>query len=373
MKRKRLALFAVGGVGVGIFSQGLPTIAKIVDRLSEKFDVTFYSLVPTDPGFRPSLYVLRSPPAWLRKLRIKGVLWLYLFMRFLYDHFRNRSQALLSFWGYPMGTFVVGLSKLLRVPSIVVILGAEVACLPAINYGQLRRPLSRRLVLETCARASKLVLISSYQLDILDKQGLRREDAHVIPWGADKEMFHFTEKSLAPPLKIVHVANLTEVKDQKTLVSAFGLLRKDVDAKLRFVGPDFMNGQIQNLTKELELMDDVEFLGAVPFSEIPEHYKWADIFLLTSLSEGQNGAATEAIMCGVLAVGTPVGLFKDLGAEATVIVKEGDPVDIAAKIKNIMNDPSAWKEKVTKAKEWATTHDFDWTIEQLTALIHQTT
>jgi hypothetical protein len=40
--KKRLAIFAPGGIGMGIFSQGVPAIATLVSRLAERFDLTFY-------------------------------------------------------------------------------------------------------------------------------------------------------------------------------------------------------------------------------------------------------------------------------------------------------------------------------------------
>lgn len=365
MKKKRLAIFALGGIAVGAFSQGLPTIQKIVDRLATELDITFYSLVSTDPGFRPAGYVIRSPPAWVARLPVPWLRWLVLLAFFAVDHLRARHQVLMSLWGYPMGTFVVGLARLVRRPSVVLILGGEVADLPAIGYGSLRHPRSRRLVMWTCRHASNLVLASNHQREILRQLGLARADAEVVPWGADPAQFAFHDKPVVPPLKIVHVANLTEVKDQATLIRAFALLRARRPAKLRMVGPDFMNGRIQALVEELKLQDDVEFTGVIPFARVVEHYRWADMFLLTSLSEGQNGAVTEAVACGVLAVGTPVGLVHDLGDEGAVIVTPGDPADIAAKIDAIAADRPTWERKLERARAWTVAHGFDWTIAEL--------
>jgi glycosyltransferase involved in cell wall biosynthesis len=165
------------------------------------------------------------------------------------------------------------------------------------------------------------------------------------------------------------VANLTPVKDQTTLVKAFAILRRDGLAKLRFVGPDFLHGQIHRLVADLGLADDVEFVGAVPHAQVAEHYRWADMFVLTSLSEGQNGALTEAITCGVLPVSTWTGLATDLGPEAAVIVKTSDPADVAQKIRAIAADPVAWESKAHKARAWAEAHDLTWTVAELGRVI----
>ena len=97
------------------------------------------------------------------------------------------------------------------------------------------------------------------------------------------------------------------------------------------------------------------------------------MFVLTSLSEGQNGALTEAVSCGVLAVSTWTGLATDLGPEAAVIVETSDPVDVAQKIRAIAADPAAWESKVRKAQAWADAHDLTWTVAELARVIRGVT
>jgi glycosyltransferase involved in cell wall biosynthesis len=370
--KKRLGVFLVGGIGGGIASQGVPAIVATTRGLADAFDVTVYSLTRPDPGFRAQGYTVCSPPAWLdaldapsrRKLR-----WPLLAARFLAEHRRCGHAAVLSFWGYPMGVLAVGLAHLVRRPSVVTIMGAEAASVPTIGYGQLRRPHTRKLVLETCRRASKVVLLSEYQRKNLHQFGLRRNDLEIIPFGSDVEKFKLRAKAREPPLKILHVANLTEVKDQATLVRGFALLRRDMDAKLRIVGPDYLAGNIHKLVADLGLHEDVEFVGPLAHASIPLQYDWADLFVLTSLSEGQCTALTDAAMSGVLQVSTAVGCAADQGEDAVVVVRPGDPGDLAAKIRAIASDPVEWQRKTVRARAWAEAHDLRWTIARFTDVI----
>ncbi len=130
-----------------------------------------------------------------------------------------------------------------------------------------------------------------------------------------------------------------------------------------------MNGALQRLAGELGLQDDVEFVGPVPHLEVPHHYHWADIFIMTSLSEGQCVALAEAAMSGVLLVSTPVGCIGDMGEGGAVVVRMGDPADVAAKIRAIVSDREQWDRKVASARAWAEKHDFRWTVERLTTVI----
>jgi glycosyltransferase involved in cell wall biosynthesis len=368
--RKRIATFLVGGLGGGIEGQGFPAIKNITEGLASTFDVSAHMLRPALATFRPAGYAFRSPPDWLdgraRKLR-----WPFLAADFLRQHRQRPFSALLSFWGYPMGTFTVALAALVGKPSVVVLMGAETASVPSIGYGYLGRPVMRRVILKTCAHASVVITVSDHQRQILREEGLRRDDVRVIPLGSDGSLFTFRPRSAAAgaPVRLLHVANLTQVKDQDTLIRGFALLRQNVDARLRIIGPDHLDGQLHRLAAELGVASHVEFLGGLPHSALPAHFDWADIFVLTSLSESQNNALTEAAMTGVLQVSTPVGTVRDLGDDIAVVIRPRDPVDLAAKIQAILSQPSLWRQKVMRARSWAERHDLNWTVNELTRVL----
>jgi glycosyltransferase involved in cell wall biosynthesis len=369
VSRKRLAIVSPGGIGGGAFAQGLPAIGTLVASLAERFDVTFYSLAPTQPGFTPARYRLRSPSPTVDAVPVKGLRWAALARRLFADHRAARHDRLLSLWGYPMGAFAVGLGRALGVPTAIMLLGAETADVPAIGYGHFRHGVTRRLVVETCRRTDALVAVSEAQLEALAARGLRRPDAHLVPIGAEPELFPFAPRPRRPPLKIVHAANLTAVKDQATLLRAFAHVRAAMDARLRIVGDGELRGTLEQLARDLGVADAVELAGAVPFTAMPEHYRWADMFVLTSLSEGQNRSLTEAALAGVLNVSTPVGHIAALGEAAAVVVRPGDPRDVADRILAIAGDPAGWDRRVQAAHAWAAAHDMSWTVARLTEIL----
>jgi len=372
MIRQRLAILSPGGIGHGAFSQGLPAIGSLVASLAERFEVTYYSLAPVDHGFAPPAgYRLRALPAAVDAINVRGVRWGEMTRRFLADHLASRYDRMLSLWGYPMGAFVVGLGRACRVPVAVMLLGAETADVPEIGYGQLGRPLGRRLVIETCRRADALVAVAQAQLDALARRGFARPDDHVVPIGAETELFPFEAKRRTPPLKLLHVGNLTAVKDQATLLRAFALLPRALEARLRIVGEGSLRGELDALLRELGIADRVELTGAVPFATMADHYRWADMFVLTSLSEGQNRALTEAAMCGVLQVSTPVGHIADLGETVAVVVRAGDPRHLADRIAGIASDAEGWNRRLRAARDWAATHDMAWTVDRLSRILEE--
>lgn len=353
-----------GGISGGINGQGFPLITQLVNKLAVDFDVTVFSLAAFSEGFHADTY-----KAYCVKSNVKPspFRWFSLIITFFRNYKIDRYDILYSFWGYPMGTLVVALGKITNRPSVVNILGAESANLSEIGYGHLRKFFSRRLVVWTCQRATELVAVSNSQLKLLRPYGVTRR-ATVIPWGVTKGLFK-TASELKLPLKIVHVANLTPVKDQGTLLKAFKLIRERIPSKLKVVGPDFLNGQIQKMAVALGLDGDVEFVGFVPHQRISEYYYWADVFMLTSLSEGQNNSITEAMMCGVLPVGTAVGILGDLGNEVGVVEQPRDHKTLANQLIRLYEQPAEWKRRQQAAQAWAEEHDIDWTIKQIGSLL----
>lgn len=354
-----------GGVSGGINGQGFPLITQIVNELATDFDVTVFSLASFSDGFQPEKYKAYCAP---RKVKSSIFRWISLIFLFFRNHKTARYDILYSFWGYPMGTLVVTLGKITVKPSVVNILGAESANISEINYGHLRKIFSRKLVVWTCQKATELVAVSGSQLKLLKPYGVTR-CATIIPWGVSKELFQ-SATDLKLPLKIIHVANLTPVKDQATLLNAFKLIRHRIPSKLKIVGPDFMGGKMQRLALDLGLDGDVEFVGFIPHQKIAEYYYWADVFMLTSLSEGQNNSITEAMMCGALPVSTSVGIMDDLGNAVGIVESPGDYQNLADQLIKLYGQPEEWKRRQQAAQTWAETHDLNWTIMQLGNLLN---
>ena len=276
--KKRIAAWMYGGIGTGHFSQGYPMLEKLLVGLSRSFEIVIYSKFPTNKDYQSSDFIIRSAPA---KIKWTPVRWFYLIIKFLKDHHHERFQLLFAFWGYPSGFLATLLSKILRIPCAVYILGSDAAGIPSINYGILHRPILRELALWTYRHTSLLLTISDFQKLQLQHHGILR--AITIPWGTELSEFRLTAKKPGPTLHIIHVGHLAPVKDQVTLLKAFALIEKEYPAELKIFGEDFLNGAIQKLCKDLSVEKQVQFLGVVPHRQMPQEYFWADMMLHLSL------------------------------------------------------------------------------------------
>ena len=119
----------------------------------------------------------------------------------------------------------------------------------------------------------------------------QEEVAH--PWFADSE----------PPV-ILSVGREARMKDYPTLVEAFGLARREVDARLVILGR--LSASYQAKLKSLAESHGVPGdLGFVDFDENPYRYmRRAALLALSSRWEGMPGVILEALACGTPVVST---------------------------------------------------------------------
>ncbi len=362
MDRKRIAAWTFGGIGTGHFSQGMPALEQLVNGLTTQFDVVVYSLASPNDGYHNANFTVRSPPSWLRYSFIR---WPSLASLFVFDHIKKRFDVALAFWGWPSGFIVAILGKLLRMPTAIYVLGADAASVPEINYGILHQPILRKILKWAYLRTNLLVAISQYQVDQLSRFGIRR-NVSIIPGGVDLRSYPFEVKEPGEILRFIHVGHISPVKDQSTLLKTFALINQQRKSELKIFGFDALNGKMQQLCRELAIDADVEFCDMVPRGEMPLHYRWADVMLHTSLSEGQCMALTEAAASGVLLAGTPVGLLYDLKGCAGITVKPGDYKGLAENILSVVEDTTSRERYVRAARAWSEHHPFEWTVRELT-------
>jgi glycosyltransferase involved in cell wall biosynthesis len=352
----------------------IPDLGNLVSRLSEWFDITVFtgSFGGTEPieflcGKARVIPV--SAPARSSFPRMLRSVW----SAFRKEHRKRPFQLLHGIWAYPGGTTAALLSSVYGIPFLVSVRGGESASVPAISYGLLLHPVLRRVTLSTCRRANALVVLTRYQATNLTRAGLEREDVHVIPAGAPSDWIADPKpKRPAPPYRILHVANLTEVKDQETLLRAFAAIRKSVDARLRIIGSDHLGGKIQALARALGIDAHVQFIDHIPHSQLKQHYEWAHVMLHTSLYEGQGVVLAEAAASGVAVCGTAVGLIADLGESCMKSCQPRDHVCLSAKTISLLKNQEEFANLTGNARSWASGHTGDRAAESYRRLYETT-
>src|SRR5699024_1135328 len=98
---------------------------------------------------------------------------------------------------------------------------------------------------------------------------------------------------------MVTAGRLVKEKDQLSLIRAFAKVNAQIPSELLILGEGELQTQLQKEARALEVEDRVHFIG---FQKSPyAYFHHADLFVLTSTTEGFGHVLVEA-----LATGTPV-------------------------------------------------------------------
>jgi glycosyltransferase involved in cell wall biosynthesis len=177
----------------------------------------------------------------------------------------------------------------------------------------------------------------------------------VIPPGAEPEFLVPQPRPFpgTSPFHLIHVANLTEVKDQETLLRAYAEINRTCKAELRIVGGDYLAGRIQRRARELGLSEGVSFTGFVPHEAMPEQFAWAHVLLQTSLHEAGGVAVAEAAAARVVIAGSATGLLADLADRCAVAIAPADSNALARAVCGLLAEPVRFMNLQEQAFQWA--------------------
>jgi sugar transferase (PEP-CTERM/EpsH1 system associated) len=153
------------------------------------------------------------------------------------------------------------------------------------------------------------------QQELAERTGLPREHIHVLANGVDTSRFSPTADKRAVRTTlglevdrpaIVCVSRLAPEKDLPTLLRAFAIVRQTLPtAELWFVGYGPEQIKLEVIARDIGITDNVRFFGQR--SDTETLLQAADVFALSSLSEGLSVALIEAAATGLPIVATDVG------------------------------------------------------------------
>ena len=158
----------------------------------------------------------------------------------------------------------------------------------------------------------------------------------VIPNAVDVDAVPQARHDGGPPL-VVAVGRLAEPKDALTLVRALaGVHDRQFTALLVGDGPD--RPSVEAEVRRLELQDVVALAGTR--DDVPELLAHADVFALSSRSEGAPLSILEAMAAGLPVVSSRVGGVPELvvDGETGLLVPPGDPAAMAAALGHLISD-----------------------------------
>lgn len=182
-------------------------------------------------------------------------------------------------------------------------------------------------------------------------------DIEVIPNFIDLEKFkkqkkdHF-KKAICPHGEslIVHTSNFRKVKRVMDVVNIFANIHQEIPAKLLMIGDGPEREKAEKLCRDLEIGDDVRFLGKL--EAVEEVLSVADLFLMPSEKESFGLAALEAMACEVPVISSNTGGLPELNVhgETGFLSPVGDVEDMTRKALFVLdkNNLPRFKENALK-------------------------
>src|SRR5262249_13859139 len=135
---------------------------------------------------------------------------------------------------------------------------------------------------------------------------------------------------------------LDPLYDNFTILRALARRKADGLAfQARFVGGGGLEQQTRSAARDLGLDSCVEFVGNVAHEAVPDHLRWADVYVSASVADGAPSSLFEAMASGVFPVVSDIRANRDWLEHRTTawLFPVGDDTSCAAGIRFALDSP----------------------------------
>lgn len=152
---------------------------------------------------------------------------------------------------------------------------------------------------------------------------------------------------------ITHISNFRPVKRIDDVVRVFEKISKEIPAKLILAGDGPERGNVENLARQLGVINDVVFLGKT--KAIERVLCMSDLFLLTSESESFGLSSLEAMASNVPVISTNTGGIPEVNIDgySGFLSNVGDVDDMAKNALRLLKDNALMQQFKGQARSQA--------------------
>jgi glycosyltransferase involved in cell wall biosynthesis len=366
----KIALVILGGLHPSGREQVVPSLLALCSELAKDHDVHAFALrhLRKAHSYQINGYTVHdlgrpSAPAGLTRWAQARALAAAMTARGPFD-------VVHGFWGDPAGALAVRMGRRFGVPSIATFDGGEFESLPHIDYGSQRTGPGRRAIREALA-ATRLHVCTEF---MARKAAAHGKTAVVIPLtsitagGGPDSHRPMRESSL----RLLQVASLSRVKNQRLLIDALAIVAADVEVHLDLVGEDTLGGELQRHAAAIGVSKRVTFHGFVPHDQLRPILANADVYVQTSLHEAAGVAVLEAAAHGLPVIGTRAGYVADWAPGCATAIDSPNAAALASAIVALHNNRGEAVAMSARARHWVMAHDARWVARQFNDLYGST-
>ena len=244
----------------------------------------------------------------------------------------------------------------------------------AVNHGtckegDLRYRLSRALETYVLKKADAITTIcEGLKIDIMDR-GINEEKITVIPNGVDINSFSCNEipdELLLQQLDLTgnavlgFIGSFYEYEGLALLIEALpDILKSRPKIKLLLVGGGIQEKFLKEKVQELDLKDNVIFVGRVAHDEINKYYNLVDIFVYPRLSMRLTEIVTplkplEAMAQGRLVIASDIGGHREMikNGKNGLLFEADNKNDLVEKVLQMMTQQNKWQKFKDNARKY---------------------
>lgn len=168
--------------------------------------------------------------------------------------------------------------------------------------------------------------------------------AEAVTNGADTEMFKRGAPALPPPppgrTRVIVPRRLFHKNGVEYFVRALPLVRAELDVEAVFIGDGPEREKLEQLARELGMLEFCLFMGARPNAEMPGLLSSASVAVFPSLMEATSVAALEAMSCGLPVAASNVGGLPEIVDDTVgTLFEPANPQDLATKLVALLKCP----------------------------------
>lgn len=360
----RVAMVVPGGVDESGTRNVIPALLWLIRRLSREIDLHVFSMRGES--------VARSWPlegATVHAVGGNGRRSMRTVRTILGRHRSEPFDVLHAFWASGPGVPAAAVARVTRSPLLLHVTGGDLVSLPGIGYGGRRGAIGRARVAFAIRSAKRLTVPSEAMAEELGALG---RSAERVPVGVDLATWPVRlpqPRDTGRPARLVHVASLNRVKDQRTLLRAMKhLVAAGIDFTLDIVGEDTLDGEIQRLAGAEGLDSRIRFHGFLEQDALRRVVTGACLLIMSSLHEADPVVVLEAAVSGVPTVGTRVGHIRDWSPGAALAVAQGDARALADAIVTVLTNEPLRLSMARRAQARALAEDADWSAARVLEL-----
>lgn len=215
--------------------------------------------------------------------------------------YKKKANIIFASWAFPEAVAASWLSRLLGCRFFFKVHGSDIN-----HHGKI--PVRAKQIVNAAKTASGILSVSKALANEMVEMGVPSSKISVIYNGVDHQKFGEEVHATLNGEYLLYVGNLKHDKGVFELIHGFAKICDDFPGlQLVYAGSGVEKKRLIELSQELNISNNVQFLGSVNHNALPALISHAKALVLPSYNEGVPNVVLEAMACGTPTLVTSVG------------------------------------------------------------------